>query len=248
MAKKTRAQGSMPALTLSELIMVTKMIYRAAKHGQLEMVMGLLRQSPGEKHLIDEASAKVGAMSDATKRRRDGDEEPTGSSRGDPDLAFENWCHDMVASGNLDWECVSQLSGFSEESCVTTPKSYMPANVPKAKVKSRFDVMRTGPVPDKYKPENIPNAKAWSTVLCKLPRVEDLKLSYGELVELAETDEDIRDYLEWTVTHLGAKDGKLPKTMKGGADFALFLQYIDWKPVKASKPSGKSTFKHEFKK
>ena len=52
MAKKTRAQGSMPALTESELIMVTKMIYRAAKHGQLEMVMGLLRQSPGEKHLI----------------------------------------------------------------------------------------------------------------------------------------------------------------------------------------------------
>ena len=170
MAKKTRAQGSMLALTESE-------------HGQLEMVMGLLRQSAGEKHLIDEASAKVGAMSDATKRRRDGDEEPTGSSRGDPDLAFENWCHDMVASGNLDWECVSQLSGFSEESCVT-PKSYMPANVPKAKVKSRFDVMRTGPVPDKYKPENIPNAKAWSTVLCKLPKVEDLKLSYGELVEL----------------------------------------------------------------
>ena len=247
-AKKTRAQGSMPALTESELIMVTKMIYRAAKHGQLEMVMGLLRRSPGEKHLIDEVSAKVGAMSDATKRRRDGDEEPTGSSRGDPDLAFENWCHDMVASGNLDWECVSQLSGFSEESCVTTPKSYMPANVPKAKAKSRFDVVRTGPVPDKYKPENIPNAKAWSTVLCKLPKVEDLKLSYGELVELAETDEDIRDYLEWTVTHLGAKDGKLPKTMKGGADFALFLQYIDWKPVKASKPSGKSTFKHEFKK
>eukprot|EP00434_Breviolum_minutum_P007465 symbB.v1.2.006587.t1/scaffold387.1/size215482/10 len=184
--------GSMPALTESELIMVTKMIYRAAKHGQLEMVMGLLRQSPGEKHLIDEVSAKVGAMSDATKRRRDGDEEPTGSSRGDPDLAFENWCHDMVASGNLDWECVSQLSGFSEESCVTTPKSYMPANVPKAKAKSRFDVVRTGPVPDKYKPENIPNAKAWSTVLCKLPKVEDLKLSYGELVELAETDEDIR--------------------------------------------------------
>ena len=58
MAKKTRAQGSMPALTESELIMVTKMIYRAAKHGQLEMVMGLLRQSR-EKHLIDEASAKV---------------------------------------------------------------------------------------------------------------------------------------------------------------------------------------------
>ena len=109
MAKKTRAQGSMPALTESELIMVTKMIYRAAKHGQLGMVMGLLRQSPGEKHLIDEASAKVGAMSDATKRRRDGDEEPTGSSRGDPDLAFENWCHDMPVAIWIGSVCPSSV-------------------------------------------------------------------------------------------------------------------------------------------
>ena len=244
MAKKTKAVGAMSALSEGEIVAVTKMMYRAAKHGQLEMVMKLLSQSPGEKHLVEEAKAKVGAMSDAAKRRRD--EEPFSAADLDPDVAFEIWHQELASSFGVDWECISQMSGGSEDFHVATPKGYTSVNVPKAAPKSRYGFAKAEPVPNKYKPDDMPTAKDWSTTLCKLPKVLHLKLSYGELVELAGTDDEILDYLVWVIGSFGAKDGKLPKTMKGGADLALFLQYIDWTPI--VKPSGGSTFKRELKK
>ena len=243
-AKKTKAVGAMSALSEGEIIAVTKMMYRAATHGQLEMVMKLLSQSPGEKHLVEEAKAKVGAMSDATKRRRD--EEPFSAADLDPDVAFEIWHQELASNFGVDWECISQMSGGSEDFHVATPKGYTSVNAPKAAPKSRYGFAKTETVPNKYKPDDMPTAKDWSTTLCKLPKVLHLKLSYGELVELAETDVEIRDYLVWVIGSFGAKDGKLPMTMKGGADLALFLQYIDWTPI--VKPSGGSTFKRELKK
>ena len=245
MAKKTKAVGAMSALSEGEIMAVTKMMYRAAKHGQLEMVMKLLSQSPGEKHLVEEAKAKIGAMTDAAKRRRD-DDEPFSSADLDPDVAFEIWHQELASSFGVDWECISQLSGGSEDFHVATPKGYTSINAPKATPKSRYGFAKTEPVPTKYKPADMPTAKDWSKTLCKLPKVVHLKLSYGELVEMAETDEDIRGYLVWVIGSFGAKDGMLPKTMKGGADLALFLQYIDWTPI--VKPSGAATFRRELKK
>lgn len=64
-------------------------------------------------------------------------------------------------------------------------------------------------------PPKIANVHMWGRTLCVLPKVEELKKSYAELVAMAETDAPIAKYLDWIQKH--------PERSEKVKDFAEYL-------------------------
>ena len=69
----------------------------------------------------------------------------------------------------------------------------------------------------------------WGNSVCQMPKVAELKLSYLELIQLASTDTEIKEYLMWVKNRYGTENtGNAKGKITPAVDLAMFLEAVDW--------------------
>jgi hypothetical protein len=78
-------------------------------------------------------------------------------------------------------------------------------------------------------PEKNMTFSLWGNSVCQMPKVAELKLSYLELIQLASTDTEIKEYLMWVKNRYGTENTGNPKgKITPAVDLAMFLEAVDW--------------------
>lgn len=220
-----------------EISMCTGLLHRAVCHGQTGQIMEVIKKSQIAKQyhvpmasFLHEASQSAlsydqdesppGAMGDASKRRRDQDE----------------------------WEIATSVT--SSPVRPTYAGGYDPAvPMPSGSAVSP----QYGPTSEsvKYANPKIPlppgfTLEQWGQVMCSMPKVKALNMCYRELVQLAEQDDEIAQYLHWCKTSHGTRgSGVLKGNLTPSSDLAMYLEATGWE---SSFPTKSGGFKRELKK
>jgi hypothetical protein len=93
-------------------------------------------------------------------------------------------------------------------------------------------------------PNDVANVDEWSQTVLKLPKVADLKITYGQFLERAKNDPDLSKYANYIIETFGphVKNRKTTSYTQG-VDFAHFLCRVKY--VQQSHGGG---FKRELRK
>ena len=82
-------------------------------------------------------------------------------------------------------------------------------------------------------PEKDMTFSQWGKTECQLPKVQDLKLNYKQLIFKANSDAELRDYLVWLKGRFGTNETGEPKgKVTMAVDLAMYLEAVGWSPCK----------------
>ena len=156
----------------------------------------------------DTTSADRQGMSDAPKRLRSTSPLPSG---------WENAVH-IKSQGPSD----AASSGYRAEH-VQSPERLQTPQLP-----AQQFVLQPGRA-DAQLPPGVPSVQRWGQTLCVLPKVKSLRASYEELVTMARTSDEMRNYLEKYVMTFNGASTKVK-------DLRRFLEYIDFPTCIGDRP------------
>lgn len=75
----------------------------------------------------------------------------------------------------------------------------------------------------------------WAETVCSLPKIQQLQITYSELVQRAATDPELANYLKRILSNHGSKSSEAKKQkVTPAADLAAFLEAAAWTPAVAS--------------
>ena len=156
----------------------------------------------------DTTSADRQGMSDAPKRLRSTSPLPSG---------WENAVH-IKSQGPSD----AASSGYRAEH-VQSPERLQTPQLP-----AQQFVLQPGRA-DAQLPPGVSSVQRWGQTLCVLPKVKSLRASYEELVTMARTSDEMRNYLEKYVMTFNGASTKVK-------DLRRFLEYIDFPTCIGDRP------------
>ena len=179
------------------------------------------------------SDSAVGSMTDASKRQRDPAEE----------ALQECWEHDMAAS----WGLISSEPEFSPTSAVRGQSASYNGPIPSYVASSGgYEPPMPGASGLNFTfgdedtrvplPPDVASVQEWARSELELDKVRHLKLCYGEFVQKAETDPQLRGYANFMMESFGpfVVNKKTQKYTKG-VDFAFFLTRIKFDPKVVSR-------------
>ena len=182
-----------------------KILERARSEGNMAEVFKVIGSSFKAE---DTTSADRQGMSDAPKRLRSTSPLPSG---------WENAVH-IKSQGPSD----AASSGYRAEH-VQSPERLQTPQLP-----AQQFVLQPGRA-DAQLPPGVPSVQRWGQTLCVLPKVKSLRASYEELVTMARTSDEMRNYLEKYVMTFNGASTKVK-------DLRRFLEYIDFPTCIGDRP------------
>ena len=225
MAKpETKSDGPLDEM---EMHRAAGLLHRAVMHGQAH---GLVKMISGHIHgrpvtaTCSDVLEQIQGMNDSSKRRFDySDTEETGSWDEVSSNAFMDrlhGCHgDQPSASGVRSQAAA---GYDHGSVVTKEKPKT-----QAEMLQQCQELTRHNVP--Y-PKGIASVMDWGRTVITMKKYSHMKISYAELVEIADADEDAMKYLAWiqatfmpTLADLN-KDGKRTQAR----DLALYLKKIGW--------------------
>lgn len=216
-------------LSEPEMHMAGGLLARAITYGQSQRLSKVIFNSIGGKPLavnayyfLKHTGEEVGTMADSSKRQRDFD--------------LESW--DNVTESGVNSPAASSRAGYPDISY----QGMMPHVEPPFPGSGKGftnDEDVTIPMPN-----DVANVDEWSQTVLKLPKVADLKITYGQLLERAKNDPDLSKYANYIIETFGPHvKNKKTTSYTQGVDFAHFLCRVKY--VQQSHGGG---FKRELRK
>lgn len=213
-------------LNESEMRFAAGLLHRAVANGQAH---GIVRLVSGHIHGRPIAVAcgdileQIQGMNDSSKRRIDlSDAEGSESWDEVPAETFMDRLHGF--QGNQP-----SASGVSPQ----TAAGYDPGATEVVKPMTQADMMKSSQELNRHNvpyPKGVATVMTWSRTVITMKKYAHMNISYAELVEMADRDEDAMKYLAWiqaTFTPTLAdlqKDGKCTQAR----DLALYLKKTGW--------------------
>ncbi|CAL1139877.1 unnamed protein product, partial [Cladocopium goreaui] len=196
-------------LSEPEMHMAGGLLARAITYGQSQRLSKVIFNSIGGKPLavnayyfLKHTGEEVGTMADSSKRQRDFD--------------LESW--DNVTESGVNSPAASSRAGYPDISY----QGMMPHVEPPFPGSGKGftnDEDVTIPMPN-----DVANVDEWSQTVLKLPKVADLKITYGQFLERAKNDPDLSKYANYIIETFGPHvKNKKTTSYTQGVDFAHFL-------------------------
>ena len=216
-------------LSEPEMHMAGGLLARAITYGQSQRLSKGIFNSIGGKPLavnayyfLKHTGEEVGTMADSSKRQRDSD--------------LESW--DNVTESGVNSPAASSRAGYPDISY----QGMMPH------VEPPFPGSGKGFTDDEDvtipMPNDVANVDESSQTVLKLPKVADLKITYGQFLERAKNDPDLSKYANYIIETFGPQvKNKKTTSYTQGVDFAHFLCRVKY--VQQSHGGG---FKRELRK
>lgn len=221
----------------NEIARGATLLLRAVKNDQGGEILTLIENAPNAKpyqaparfvinrstqvHGRDPDGPAPSSMTDAAKRRHDSDDD-----------ASSHW----TKVSNPD--DIKPPYDFAAKEVFDTPWTQHDLLTQSVMFDAKEDVN----IP---KPTDVANLRAWGQCLCQCDKYKEAKLSYFEMIEMAKSDPEMRQYLQYIYGRYGWKAGVTSSTEKitPGKDLARFLQRYGWNAHQANE----TTFTRQMK-
>ena len=217
-AKKAMTSSLEVPLNDGEIVFVSGLLHRAIAFNQGAKVLASFKASLAPKH----EQVPAGYMIEEMKNLYDSGKGSVEScSAGMTDASKRRLSEDALEAESVasfsDWSAIHEC-GLEGPPVPTTFKSY---------AEMKFDHVNKNVQP----PEKGMTFSQWGKTECQLPKVQNLKLNYKQLITKAISNDEIRDYLVWLKSRFGTNETGVPKgKITMAVDLAMYLEAVGWSP------------------
>ena len=217
--KKAMTSALEAPLNDGEIVFISGLLHRAIAFNQGAKVLASFRASLAPKQEHAPATYMIGEMQSMYE-----------AGKGYPEVASAGMTDASKRRFDDAYEAESQAS-FSDWSAVHECGADGPP-VP-VTLKPYTEMIFNHVNKHVQPPEKDMTFSQWGKTECQLPKVQDLKLNYKQLISKANSDAELRDYLVWLKGRFGTNETGEPKgKVTMAVDLAMYLEAVGWSPCK----------------